>query len=95
MITIFFNIPVQWATYHDLGLSSSKQQGVLYAGVFALATLGLPVTQNHSMYQSVRCGYSMSTSASMAVFNHALSLPVASTLKSTTGERIGLRLRFY
>ena len=62
---------------------------MVYATVFSLATMLLPSTQNHGQYTGYRVGVAMSAATSMAVFDHALQLPVGSTLKSSSGASHG------
>ena len=81
------NYAVLWAndTKDGDGSSPSLPSGFLYAALFSLATMFVAPLQNSTMNHGVRHGVSASAATSMAIFDHVLRLPVASTLKSTTG----------
>jgi hypothetical protein len=72
----------------------SFTNGLLYAAGFSFTTLCIPFAAGHVFYRSLRVGGSMVSATSMAIFEHALCLHVAATLKSSAGKSFRMELTF-
>jgi hypothetical protein len=60
--------------------------GYLYASLFSLACLMVPSVEPHTLFAGLRTGVAMSSAASMAVFEHALRLPVSTAVRGSAGS---------